>query len=98
MIHAASQPFLPATLGGYASIAGALAAAVAALLSAYNRRHLQEVHVLVNGRLSRVESELEQTAAERDRLRAEKGQRRRTDKGRLSAAPDPDPEPEDPTS
>jgi hypothetical protein len=94
MIHAAT--FLPSTLGGYASIVAALAAAVAALLGAYTRRHIQEVHVLVNGRLSSVENELEQTAAERDRLQAEKGQRRRTDKPRsLTAAPDP--EPEDPT-
>jgi hypothetical protein len=99
MIHAVAEstPFLPTTLGGYASIVAALAAALAALLGARNRQHIQQVHVLVNGRMSRIESALHARTLERDRLQAEIAGRRKDDPPPPHPLR-PAPEPEDPTS
>lgn len=57
--------FWPTTAGSWAAIIAALAGAMAVLLGARNRKTIQEIHVLSNGRLQRVE-------AQRDKLVDEK--------------------------
>jgi len=92
---AAQAGFWPHTLGSWAAIAATVTGAIAAAFSYRNHGKLDTVRVLVNGTLSRIERELRDTAAERDRLKYARGVmvggRRRTD-----PAPLPDIE-KDPT-
>lgn len=63
-----ASAFLPTTLGGWAAVAAAGTASVAAVLGYFNRRHIQEVHVLVNSNLAAIKDQLERVTAERDGL------------------------------
>lgn len=55
-------------LGGWAACAAAVASAFAGFLGLMNRRHIQEVHVLVNSNLTEIKRQLAAVTAERDQL------------------------------
>lgn len=66
-VVAATQSFLPTTLGGWAAVMAAIAATFAAGASIVARNKALEIHALVNGRLTQainvISQELEKIPA-----------------------------------
>ena len=66
MIIAAAS--LISTVGQLAAMTAAIVSACAAALGFINRRHIREIHVLVNSNLTEIKDKLALVTAERDQL------------------------------